>query len=363
MKRLPIYGHVSRAALISALIFTGCASSTSPSNCPEAQVVPSIAAAPEATHAVADIAPESAPVWLSSWTDGPVKQRITAFVEDVTDATGPHFVSEAQRIAVFDNDGTLWVESPVYTQFAFVLDRVKELSGQHPEWLKKQPFQAAIENDAAGLAKLNTKQLLELVAASRAGTTTEEFSAIVAKWLKTTKSPKYGRPYVELVYQPMLELLDYLRGAGFKTYIASGGGVEFIRAFAEQAYGIPPEQVIGSSSASKYDEKENVLRPQAELLFVDDGPGKPTSINLMIGRRPIIAFGNSDGDYEMLAWSTSGAGSRLGAIIHHTDDAREAAYDRVSQVGQLARGLDDAADKGWLLVDMKQDWLTVFPKQ
>ena len=301
---------------------------------------------------------------LPSWNDGAAKVRIIAFVEAVTDADGKDHVAPADRIAVFDNDGTLWSEQPMYVQLAFALDRVKALAPQHPEWKDQQPFKAALEGDMKSLAQSGEHGLLELVMATHAGNTTEEFAAIVKDWLAEARHPKTGRPYTETVYQPMLELLAYLRDNGFKTFIVSGGGIEFMRPWAEQVYGVPPEQVIGSSIKTKYEVRDGkpVLVRLPEIDFIDDKAGKPVGINQHIGRRPIAAFGNSDGDFQMLEWTTAGPGPRLGLIVHHDDAEREYAYDRQSPIGRLARGLDEAPQRGWVVVSMRSDWARVFPE-
>jgi hypothetical protein len=309
------------------------------------------------------VAPADAQVdRLPSWNDGPAKRAIITFVERVTKAGSPDFVPVPDRIATFDNDGTLVCERPVYVQVVFAVDRIRGLAGAHPEWQDKPVFKAALAGDLKTILAGTPRDRLELIAASHAGITTDEFSRIVADWLATAKHPRFGRPYTELVYQPMLELLAYLRGNGFKTFIASAGGVEFMRPWTERVYGIPPEQVVGSSIKIKYELRggEPVLLRLAEINFIDDYAGKPVGIQQFIGRRPIAAFGNSDGDYEMLRWTTAGRGPRLGMIVHHTDPAREFAYDRDSPVGRLARGLDDAPRFGWVVVDMKADWNKVF---
>ena len=300
---------------------------------------------------------------LSSWNDGAAKQAIVGFVDRVTDPASPDFVSEPERIAVFDNDGTLWAEQPVYFQLLFAIDRVKTLASEHPEWATRQPFQAVLEGDMEALAAGGERGLLELVMATHAGMTTAEFEAVVGDWLAIARHPTTGKPYTEMVYQPMLELLDYLRDNGFKTFIVSGGGIEFKRPWTEAVYGIPPEQVVGSSITTEYEVRDGmpVLVRLPELNFIDDTEGKPVGINAHIGRRPIDAFGNSDGDFQMLEWTTAGDGARLGVLVHHTDDEREWAYDRDSHIGRLDSGLDEAADRGWIAVDMKQDWKTVFP--
>jgi len=300
---------------------------------------------------------------LPSWNDGAVKQAIVSFVEATTDAAGPDFVPEPERIAVFDNDGTLWSEQPAYFQLLFAVDRVKSMAPEHPEWKKTQPFQAVLEGDMKTLAAAGEHGLLEIVMATHAGMTTGEFEKIASDWLATARHPTTGRPYTEMVFQPMLELLDYLRGNGFKTFIVSGGGIEFMRPWTEEVYGIPPEQVVGSSIKTAYEVRdgEPVLVRKPELDFIDDKAGKPVGINSHIGRRPIAAFGNSDGDFQMLEWTTAGDGARLGMLIHHTDAEREWAYDRDSHIGRLDRGLDEAADRGWVVVDMKNDWTVVYP--
>jgi len=300
---------------------------------------------------------------LPSWRDGAAKSRIVAFVRAVTDEKGKEYVAPAERIAVFDNDGTLWGEQPMYYQLAFALDRVKQLAPSHPEWNEREPFKSALAGDLKGVAATGEKGLLELVAASHTGNTTVEFEAIVREWMAGARHPVLGRAYPTMVYQPMLELLDYLRANGFKTFIVSGGGIEFLRVFAESLYGVPPEQVIGSSVVVKYesDAKAPKLERLPEVNFIDDKAGKPVGIHYHIGRRPIAAFGNSDGDFEMLEWTTTGAGARLGVLIHHDDAEREYAYDRESHVGKLARGLDAAPKRGWTVVSMKGDWERIYP--
>ena len=300
---------------------------------------------------------------LPSWNDGAAKARIVAFVKAVTDSAGKDHVAPAERIAVFDNDGTLWAEQPAYFQLLFAIDRVKALAPKHPEWKTTQPFKAALEGDMKALAASGEKGLLQLVMASHAGDTPEQFQQIVRDWLAVARHPKFKRPYTELVYQPMLELLAYLRANGFKTYIVSGGGIEFVRAWSEAVYGIPPEQVVGSSIKTKYEVRNGVptLRRLPEINFIDDKAGKPVGINQHIGRLPIAAFGNSDGDFQMLEWVTAGPGPRLGLLVHHDDAAREYAYDRKSHIGRLDRGLDEGPGRGWTIVSMKNDWRTVFP--
>jgi phosphoglycolate phosphatase-like HAD superfamily hydrolase len=303
---------------------------------------------------------------LPSWQDGAAKKAIADFVNRVTTQGAADFVPSAERIAVFDNDGTLWCEQPVYIQFAFAMDRVSALAPQHPEWKTKQPFKAVLDKDMKALAASGEKGVLQIIAATHASMTTEQFSKAVADWLATARHPRFNRPYTDLVYQPMLELLAYLRANGFKTFIVSGGGVEFMRPWTEKIYGIPPEQVVGSSGVVKFqvDTSGNptlVKLPKVE--FVDDGPGKPVGINRFIGRRPIFAFGNSDGDLQMLQWTAAGGGQRFVGIVHHTDAEREYAYDRVSHFGKLDKALDEATAKGWTVADMKRDWKRVFAFQ
>ena len=301
---------------------------------------------------------------LPSWNEGPAKTAIVDFVSRVTDEGSSDYVEPAKRIAVFDNDGTLWAEQPIYFQFQFAVDRIRALAHQHPEWKDKQPFKGLLEGDLKALVAEGEKGLLEIMAATHAGMTTEEFTEIVADWVEAARHPRFNRPYTALVYQPMLELLAYLRGHEFKTFIVSGGGVEFMRVFAEQVYSIPPEQVVGSSVVTKFEmnaEGEPVLIKEAKIEFVDDGPGKPAGINHFIGRRPILAFGNSDGDQQMLQWTAAGHGPHFIGLLHHTDAAREWAYDRASHVGKLDKALDEAEMRGWTIVDMKMDWNAVFP--
>jgi len=315
-----------------------------------------------AIAAIISLAPAMADP-LPSWREGPAKQAILGFVADVTTQGRPGFVPPAERIAVFDNDGTLWSEKPAYFQLLFVLDRVRELAPGHPEWATKQPFRAAIEGDVETLAASGEHGLMELVMATHAGMTPDEFQAVVTAWLDKAHHPRFrDRRFDSLVFQPMLELLGHLRASGFKTYIVSGGGVEFMRAFAERVYGVPPEQVIGSSIKTGFelrDGKATLVR-KPELNFFDDKTGKPIAINQSIGRRPIIAVGNSDGDFEMLQWTTEAPGRRLGIIVRHDDAAREYAYDRDSSVGRLARALDEAPARGWVVVSMQADWETIY---
>lgn len=314
---------------------------------------------------VAAVAPIAAAEPLPSWNDGPTKSAIIQFVERVTDKSSPDVVPVEQRIATFDNDGTLWSEQPIYFQLAFALDRVKAMAPDHPEWKNKQPFKGVLEGDLKAVMAGGKKSLVEIMAATHAGMTTDEFAQIVTEWINTARHPKTGRLYKEMVYQPMLELLTYLRANGFKTYIVSGGGIEFMRPWAEEVYGIPPEQVVGSSIKVKYEERDGkpVLVRLPEINFIDDKAGKPVGINQHIGRRPIAAFGNSDGDYQMLRYVTAGKGRRFGLLVHHTDAEREWAYDRDSHIGQLAKGLDEAPKRGWTVVDMQKDWKVIYPFQ
>ena len=302
---------------------------------------------------------------LPSWNEGATKQAITAFVARVTTQGGPDFVPVDERIATFDNDGTLWIEQPMYVQLAFILDRVKALAPQNPDWKGKQPFQAVLDGDMKALAASGEKGLVELMAVTHAGMTPDEFHKIVSDWLATARDPRFKRPYIELVYQPMLELLAYLRANGFKTFIVSGGGIEFMRPWAERVYGIPPEQVVGSSIKTRFEMRDGrpTLFRLPEINFIDDKAGKPVGINEHIGRRPIAAFGNSDGDLEMLQWTTMSGGVRFGLIVHHTDAEREYAYDRQSHFGRLDKALDAARLNQWTVVDMKNDWKRVFAFQ
>jgi len=300
---------------------------------------------------------------LPSWNDGPSKKAIVEFVMKVTKEGSPGFVPVPERIATFDNDGTLWAEQPMYFQLAFAIDRVKTLASQHPEWKDKEPFASLLKGDVNGALAGGEKAILEIVMATHAGMTTEDFEQTVKDWVASAKHPKTGRRYTEMVYQPMLELLTFLRANGFKTFIVSGGGIEFMRPWTEEVYGIPPEQVVGSSIKTKYELRNGqpAIVRLPELNFIDDKAGKPLGINSHIGRRPIAAFGNSDGDLQMLQWTTAGNGARLALIVHHTDADREWAYDRKSSVGRLDKALDEAKAKGWTVVDMKNDWKTIFP--
>jgi phosphoserine phosphatase len=302
---------------------------------------------------------------LPSWNDGATKQAIMDFVVRVTKDGSADYVPEAQRVAVFDNDGTLWAEQPMYVQALFVADRVKTLASQHPEWTTKEPFASLLKGDATGVAASGESGIAELMALTHAGMSTDEFAVIVNDWIATARHPKTGRLYTEMVYQPMLELLAYLRENGFKTFIVSGGGIEFMRPWAERVYGIPPEQVIGSTGGLKFEMRDGVpvIMKTPDLVLNDDKEGKPVGIQRHIGRRPIAAFGNSDGDLQMLEWTCTPPGARLCLLVHHTDAEREWAYDRTSRVGRLDKALDEATAKGWTIVDMKQDWKTVFPRE
>jgi len=299
---------------------------------------------------------------LPSWNDGAAKKSILQFVAQVTQKGSPEFVPPAERIAVFDNDGTLWAEQPMYFQFMFMLDRVKALAPQHPEWKTQEPFASLLKGDAKAALAGGERALGQLLMATHAGMTCDEFEKIVGDWIATAKHPKTGRLYTEMVYQPMLELLSYLRANGFKTFIVSGGGIEFMRPWSERVYGVPPEQIIGSSIKTRFEMRDGkpVLVRLPELDFVDDGAGKPVGIQMHIGRRPVAAFGNSDGDLQMFQWTAAGPGPRFCLYVHHTDGEREWAYDRASSIGRLDKGLDEAKTRGWTVVNMKTDWKRVF---
>jgi phosphoglycolate phosphatase-like HAD superfamily hydrolase len=300
---------------------------------------------------------------LPSWKEGGAKRSIFAFVQRVTAPGSKDFVPEPERVAVFDNDGTLWAEQPFYFQLVFALNRVKALAPKQSEWKEKEPFKSVLVGDLKNVLASGEHALMELIMATHAGTTTEEFEQVVKNWIAAAKHPRFNRPYIECVYQPMLELLVYLRANGFKTYIVSGGGIEFMRPWVERVYGTPPEQVVGSSIKVKYEVRQDtpVLVRLPEINFIDDKAGKPVGIHYHIGRRPIAAFGNSDGDFQMLEWTTTGSGPRLGLIVHHDDAEREWAYDRKSSIGKLDRGLDEAPKRGWVVVSMKRDWKLIFP--
>jgi phosphoserine phosphatase len=300
---------------------------------------------------------------LPSWTDGAAKTAILEFVAAVTDEKSKDYVEPAERIAVFDHDGTLWVEYPMYTQMLFAFERVKELAPQHPEWKTTQPFKALLEGDMKTVGASGMKGLMEIVVATHSGMTAAEFEAEASEWLATAKHPKFDRLYSEAIYQPQLELLAYLRANGFKTFIVSGGGIQFMRPITEKNYGIPPDQVVGSSAVTEFQMKggKPALVRQPKIDFVNDKAGKPVGIYEHIGQRPILAFGNSDSDMQMIEYTVAGGGRRLGLFVHHTDADREYAYDRKSHVGTLDKALDQADANGWIVVDMKKDWQTVFP--
>jgi hypothetical protein len=308
-------------------------------------------------HALSQVA-------LPSWNDGEAKSSIVEFVTAVTTEGGPHYVAPADRVATFDNDGTLWSEQPFYFQLAFALDRIRSMAPAHPEWQDTEPFKSVIAGDLKGVAASGKKGLAKIIGASHSGMTTDEFAEIVTDWIANAKHPQTGKPYTEMVYQPMLELLDYLRANDFKVYIVSGGGIEFMRPWTEKVYGIPPENVVGSSIKTKLQMRGGtpVIVRLPELNFVDDKEGKPIGINSHIGKRPIAAFGNSDGDFEMLDWTTSGDGLRFGMIVHHDDAIREYAYDRDSHIGKLDKGLDLGPARGWTIVSMKNDWKSIYPE-
>jgi phosphoglycolate phosphatase-like HAD superfamily hydrolase len=322
-----------------------------------AAMVATLALAPRIARAQAGADP------LPSWRDGPRRRALLDFVAAVTTEGGAEFVRPADRIAVFDNDGTLWVEQPAYTQMAFVLDRIRALAPANPGWQQDPVFRAAIAGDMQGVAAGGSEALLRLGGAAQAGNTPEEFQRIATAWLASARDPKWNRPYTQLVFQPMLEVLALLRAHGFTTFVVSGGGVEFVRALSQQAYGIPPHQVVGSTFALVPREQDGriVLTREPRVDFVDDGPGKPVGIARHIGQRPIAAFGNSDGDFQMLQYTTEGPGRSLGMIIRHDDAAREYVYDRHSHVGRLARALDEAPARGWHVVSMRDDWSRIFP--
>lgn len=301
---------------------------------------------------------------LPSWNDGPVKRSILDFIARTTTPGGPDWVPVPERIACFDNDGTLWTEQPVYFQVAFAFDRIKALAARHPEWRTHEPFRSVLADDRAALAALGLKAIVEVIEAAHSGMTTEEFTRTVVDWLETARHPRFDRPYTDLVYQPMIELLALLRAHQFKTFIVSGGGIEFMRPWTERIYGIPPEQVVGTSSVTRFELRPDgtpVLMKEAKVEFIDDGPGKPVGINRFIGRRPVLAFGNSDGDQQMLEWTEAGKGARFMGLVHHTDAVREYAYDRPSPVGQLDKAWDEALRRGWTIVDMKRDWKIIYP--
>lgn len=309
------------------------------------------------------ITPCSGAAPLPSWNDGAARESITSFVEAVTREGTPEYVPQAERVAVFDNDGTLWAEQPMYFQLFFAIDRVRALAPEHPEWQEQEPFKSVLAGDMKSALAGGEKAILQLVAATHAGMTTEEFERQVKDWIATAKHPETGRPFTEMVYQPMLELLAYLRANGFKIFIVSGGGIEFMRPWCEAVYGVPPENVIGSSAKTTLEFRGDtpVLVKQREINSIDDKAEKAVNINLHVGRRPIAAFGNSDGDLAMLQWTAAGKGRRLCVLIHHDDAEREWAYDRKSPIGRLDKALDEAQRRAWTVVSMKADWKLIFP--
>lgn len=302
---------------------------------------------------------------LPSWNDGATKKAIVTFVEKVTKKGSPDFVPEAKRIATFDNDGTLWAEKPLPFQLFFALDRVKALAPQHPEWATTEPFASLLKGDVKAALAGGEKAIVQIFTETHTGMTTTEFEKVVSDWIATAKHPKTGRLFTEMVYQPMIELLSYLRAHGFKTFVVSGGGIEFMRPWMERVYGVPPEQVVGSSGKLKFEMRDGkpVLLKLAEVDLIDDKEGKPIGIESHIGRRPIAAFGNSDGDLQMLQWTAAGSGTRFCLYVHHTDAEREYAYDRTDPLARLDKGLDEAAQRGWTVVDMKNDWKVIYPPE
>ena len=326
------------------------------------QILTTVALACAATPFARSVV-EAADPLLPSWNDGKAKQSIVDFVTKVTKSGSPDFVPVPQRIATFDNDGTLWAEQPFYFQLGFALDRVKVLAPQHPEWKTKEPFASLLKGDLKGALAGGEPAVVAIIAATHTGITTQEFDKVVSDWIATARHPVTKRLFTEMVYQPMLDLLSYLRANSFKTFIVSGGGVDFMRVFSERVYGIPPEQVVGSTGKVEYQMANGkpVLMKMPEILLVDDKAGKPAGIHQFIGRRPILAFGNSDGDQQMLEWTAAGSGARFMALVHHTDAAREFAYDKQSSIGHLDTALTEAQAKGWLVVDMKADWKSIYP--
>jgi phosphoglycolate phosphatase-like HAD superfamily hydrolase len=303
---------------------------------------------------------------LPSWNDCAAKRAVIDFVGRVTKEGGPDYVPPAERIATFDNDGTLWCEKPMYFQALFALDRVKALSDKHPEWKTTEPFKSVLDGNDKELAALGQRALIDVVETTHSGMSVSEFETLVRDWMHTARHPRFKRPYDTCIYQPMVEVLQYLRANDFKTFIVSGGGIDFMRPWVDKAYGIPPEQVVGTSGVVKFEivDGKPLLLKEPKIDFIDDGPGKPVGIYRFIGRHPIIAFGNSDGDLEMLQFTTMTGEPqrpRLGLIVHHTDAEREYAYDRDSDVGRLNKAWDQAAERGWLLIDMKNDWKKIFP--
>lgn len=300
---------------------------------------------------------------LPSWNEGNTKEAIINYVNEVTIEGSENFIPVSERVAVFDNDGNLWSEQPAYFQLFFAIDRIKSLAPEHPEWKTTQPYQSVLENDMKTLMTFGEHGLIQIVMATHAGNTVGEFEQIVKDWLATAKHPRFDRPYIDLVFQPMLELINYMKANDFKTFIVSGGGIEFMRPWTESVYGIPKDQVIGSSIKTKYDYNDGnpVIRRLPELNFIDDKEGKPEGINQYIGRKPVFASGNSDGDLQMLRWTDSNTYNSFQLYLHHTDAEREWAYDRESSIGRLDKGLDEAIEKGWTVIDMKNDWKVVYP--
>jgi hypothetical protein len=346
---------VSRRAMLSALAALPALPILLPNSVHAQSGAGSLPASPAAQVPITDPLP--------AWNDTASKKAIFSFVERVTLQSSSDFVPEVDRIATFDNDGTLWAEQPMYFQFLFALDRVKALAPKHPEWKTEEPFASLLKGDVKGALAGGEPAIFKLVVATHSGMTVEEFNGIAQDWFATARHPITKRLYTEMVYQPMLELLAYLRANAFKTFIVSGGGIDFIRIFSERVYGIPTQQVVGSSGKTKFEMQNGkwALTRLPEIDFINDGPGKPAGINAHIGRRPIAAFGNSDGDMQMLQYTTGGSGARFGLIVHHTDPIREWAYDRTSSIGKLDKALDAAPAAGWTVVDIKNDWKTIFP--
>jgi haloacid dehalogenase-like hydrolase len=348
--------------LVGAVVVMACATPTPPPAAEPAgamaMTTPASAATPTAAAAPTPADP------LPSWNAGATKSAILSFVSRVTTPGAPDFVPAGERIATFDNDGTLWVEQPMYTQLAFALDRVRELAPAHPEWKKKEPFKSILAGDVKTALAGGDEAILALVEATHAGMSTEDFEREVTLWFSKAKHPTLGRLYADCVYQPMLELLSFMRDSGFKTFIVSGGGIDFMRPVTSRLYGIPPEQVVGTTGKYHFELKDGkpVVMRDPGLTLLDDKAGKPVGIQMHIGRRPLAAFGNSDGDLQMLEWTAGGAGPRLMLLVHHSDGVREFAYDRASHIGTLDKALDEAKEKGWLVVSMKDDWKTIFPK-
>jgi phosphoglycolate phosphatase-like HAD superfamily hydrolase len=303
-----------------------------------------------------------APQPLPAWNDGPSRQAILDFVDAVTDPDGPGYVAPSERVAVFDNDGTLWSEKPLYTQMFFVLDQVKAMADQHPEWREQEPFRAVLEDDLEAQRSMDEAAVIQLILATHGGMTTAEYERAVGEWMAKARHPDTRRPFTAMVYQPMLELLAFLKANEFRVFIVSGGSIGFMRPWTESVYGIPPENVVGTSFELAFRESDGefVIDREPSVHFINDKAGKPVGIERFIGRRPILAVGNSDGDFEMLQWTTSGEGPSLGMLVHHTDGEREWAYDRDSRQGRLIRGLEEAPDYGWVVIDMARDWNVVF---